>query len=131
NLNITEYISHDERYDWSEEYMHVVYKLWEESWEDNAVLRDIERGIWADPDKVHEINHIGERYSVKGAHQVEPSPQRSPVIFQAGSSPAGRSFAAKHAEMQFISAQTPQAISEYVAASGLEAEGFGRKASDL
>jgi FMN-dependent oxidoreductase (nitrilotriacetate monooxygenase family) len=131
NLGIKQGIEHDARYDWAEEYMHVVYKLWEGSWEDDAVLHDAERGIWADPTKVHTIDHVGERYDVKGPHQVEPSPQGSPMIFQAGSSPAGRAFAARHAEMQFIGASTPAEITAHVTACAAEAASFGRDPSTL
>ncbi len=131
NLGIKDGVEHDARYDWAEEYMHVVYKLWEGSWEEDACLHNIARGIWADPAKVHTIDHVGERYDVKGPHQVEPSPQGSPVIFQAGSSPAGRAFAAKHAEMQFIGASTPADIRAYVDAAAAEAAAFGRNPASL
>ena len=94
--------SHDERYDLADEYLDVVYKLWEGSWEDDAVLRDTERGIYADPAKVHPIDHAGKHFQVAGPHLSEPSPQRTPLLFQAGSSTRGRSFAAKHAECVFI-----------------------------
>ena len=94
--------SHDERYDLADEYLDVVYKLWEASWEDDAVLRDTERGIYADPAKVHPINHVGKHFNVAGPHLSEPSPQRTPLLFQAGSSTRGRRFAAKHAECMFI-----------------------------
>ena len=94
--------SHDERYDLADEYLDVVYKLWEASWEDDAVLRDTERGIYADPAKVHPINHVGKHFNVAGPHLSEPSLQRTPLLFQAGSSTRGRSFAAKHAECMFI-----------------------------
>ena len=94
--------SHEERYDLADEYLEVVYKLWEGSWEENAVLRDTERGIYADPDKVHQINHKGRHFDVVGPHLSEPSPQRTPLLFQAGSSTRGRAFAAKHAECVFI-----------------------------
>ena len=94
--------SHDERYDLADEYLDVVYKLWEGSWEDDAVLRDTELGIYADPAKVHPINHVGKHFNVAGPHLSEPSPQRTPLLFQAGSSTRGRSFAAKHAECMFI-----------------------------
>ena len=94
--------SHDERYDLADGYLDVVYKLWEGSWEDDAVLRDTELGIYADPAKVHPINHVGKHFSVAGPHLSEPSPQRTPLLFQAGSSTRGRSFAAKHAECMFI-----------------------------
>ena len=94
--------SHDERYDLADEYLDVVYKLWEASWEDDAVLRDTELGIYADPAKVHPINHVGKHFNVAGPHLSEPSPQRTPLLFQAGSSTRGRRFAAKHAECMFI-----------------------------
>ena len=94
--------SHDDRYDLAEEYLDVTYKLWEGSWEDDAVLRDKERGVYADPAKIHKINHIGKHYEVAGPHLSEPSPQRTPLLFQAGSSTRGRQFAAKHAECVFI-----------------------------
>ena len=94
--------SHDERYDLADEYLDVVYKLWEGSWEDDAVLRDTELGIYADPAKVPPINHVGKHFNVAGPHLSEPSPQRTPLLFQAGSSTRGRSFAAKHAECMFI-----------------------------
>ena len=93
---------HDERYDRADEYLEVTYKLWEGSWEDDAVLRDTERGMYADPAKIHPINHVGKHYDVAGPHLSEPSPQRTPLLFQAGSSTRGRAFAAKHAECVFI-----------------------------
>ncbi len=94
--------THAERYDLADEYLDVTYKLWEGSWEDDAVLRDTERGIYADPAKIHPINHVGKHYNVAGPHLSEPSPQRTPLLFQAGSSTRGREFAAKHAECVFI-----------------------------
>jgi len=94
--------THDERYDRADEYLDVTYKLWEGSWEDDAVLRDTQRGIYADPAKIHPIHHVGKHYEVAGPHLSEPSPQRTPLLFQAGSSTRGRQFAAKHAECVFI-----------------------------
>ncbi len=94
--------SHVDRYDLADEYMDVTYKLWEGSWEDGAVKRDTESRIYADPAKVHPINHVGEHFKVAGPHLSEPSPQRTPLLYQAGSSTRGRQFAAKHAECVFI-----------------------------
>ncbi|WP_256872924.1 LLM class flavin-dependent oxidoreductase [Candidatus Entotheonella palauensis] len=94
--------SHDERYERADEYLDVTYKLWEGSWEDDAVLRDTQRRMYADPAKVHPIHHAGKHYEVVGPHLCEPSPQRTPLLFQAGSSTRGRQFAAKHAECVFI-----------------------------
>lgn len=99
---------HDERYRWADEYMDVVYKLWEGSWDDGALVQDRDRGIHADYSKVHKINHVGSRYDVEGPHLVAPSPQRTPLLFQAGSSAAGRDFAARNAELQFIITPGPE-----------------------
>ena len=76
---------HDERYRWADEYVDVLYKLWEGSWDEGALLKDRESGVYADSNRIHKINHVGERYQVEGPHLSAPSPQRTPVIFQAGS----------------------------------------------
>ena len=102
NFGLEDELSHEQRYDRAHEYMDVLYKLWEGSWEDGAVVRDVEGGVYTDPEKVHRIDHEGEYFRVAGPHLSEPSPQRSPVLFQAGSSPTGRAFAAKHAEAVFV-----------------------------
>ena len=93
---------HDLRYDIADEYMEVVYRLWEGSWEDDAVVRDRENGVFADPAKVHRVHHEGKYYRVNAIHLCEPSPQRTPVLYQAGASSRGREFAAKHAECIFL-----------------------------
>ena len=100
-------IPHDERYAIAGEFLEVTYKLWEGSWEPGAVLRDRARGVYTDAAKVHPIGHEGRYFSVPGAHLVEPSPQRTPVLFQAGTSPAGREFAARNAELVFASDPRP------------------------
>ena len=101
NLSLSKKIPHDERYDRAYEYLEVVYKLWEKSWEDDAVVRDAKSDTYADPNKVHAINHKGKYFSIPGPHISNPSPQRTPVLFQAGASPKGRDFAAKNAEAVF------------------------------
>jgi len=95
--------SHEERYGRAEDYVAAVYKLWEASWEDDAVLSDKARQIYADPDKVHEIHHHGPYYDVTGPHLTEPSPQRTPLLFQAAQSDVGIEFAGRHAEILFTS----------------------------
>ncbi|MHC6223383.1 LLM class flavin-dependent oxidoreductase [Pseudomonas sp. X10] len=96
---------HDRRYDQADEYLQVLYKLLEGSWDDDAVLNDPQQRIYAQPDKVRKVRHQGEFYKVEGYHLCEPSPQRTPVLFQAGSSPRGLAFAGRHAECVFISGQ--------------------------
>jgi long-chain alkane monooxygenase len=121
---------HDERYAWADEYLDVVYKLWEGSWEDDAVLAD-KSGGYADAGRIHRIDHVGERYRVQGPHLVAPSPQRTPVIFQAGSSPVGRRFAARNAEAQFILSSTPEKTEALIADTRRLAVEAGRAATDL
>ena len=124
---------HDERYDLADEYLEVTYKLWEGSWEDDAVLADTVRGIYADPSKIHQINHTGKHYHVAGPHLSEPSPQRTPLLFQAGSSTRGRSFAAKHAECIFISESKDslQGESNVINDVRSQAKQLGRRPEDI
>jgi FMN-dependent oxidoreductase (nitrilotriacetate monooxygenase family) len=110
NLGLTAQIPHDERYQIADEYLEVCYQLWEASWEPDAVVRDRDRGIFVDPAKVHDIDHEGRYFSVPGPFLCEPSPQRTPVLFQAGASPRGVQFAAAHAEAVFVSGPTPQVV---------------------
>lgn len=93
---------HDERYDRADEYLQVVTKLWEDSWEDGAVVRDAASDTFADPARVHPIRHEGRWFKVTAPHQCEPSPQRTPVLYQAGASERGVTFAARHAEVVFV-----------------------------
>ncbi|MEH7386877.1 LLM class flavin-dependent oxidoreductase [Bacillus sp. JJ1521] len=102
NFGLPEMLKHDARYDLADEFLEVSYKLWEGSWEDNAVIADTTKEILVDPSKVHEINHKGEYFSVEGPHLSEPSLQRTPVLYQAGTSERGKEFAAKHAECVFV-----------------------------
>jgi FMN-dependent oxidoreductase (nitrilotriacetate monooxygenase family) len=115
NMGHSDQLEHDDRYDHADEYLEVLYKLWEGSWEDDAVVRDVERGVFTDPAKVHPINHAGTHYTVPGIHLAEPSPQRTPVIYQAGASPRGRRFAAENAEAIFTAAPTKALLKEAVA----------------
>ncbi|MGR8920470.1 MAG: LLM class flavin-dependent oxidoreductase [Gammaproteobacteria bacterium] len=101
NFGLDEQMEHDERYARAEEYLEVVYQLWEHSWEEDAVVRDVENDVHTDPAKVHEINFAGRYFNVPGPHMCEPSAQRTPVLFQAGQSPRGVRFAAHHAEAIF------------------------------
>jgi FMN-dependent oxidoreductase (nitrilotriacetate monooxygenase family) len=98
NLSMPDLVSHDERYRRAREFVDVTYKLWEGSWDEGAVINDAENAIYADPAKVHEINHAGELFSVEGPFMLEPSPQRTPFLFLAGASDSALDLAAAHAE---------------------------------
>ncbi|OPX08709.1 LLM class flavin-dependent oxidoreductase [Mycobacterium sp. AT1] len=126
NMGQTDQPAHDARYDHADEYLEVLYKLWEGSWEDDAVIRDRERGVFTDPDKVHHIGHAGTHFTVPGIHLSEPSPQRTPVMFQAGASPRGVRFAAENAEAIFTAAPTKEILRETVTTIRRELELAGR-----
>jgi FMN-dependent oxidoreductase (nitrilotriacetate monooxygenase family) len=126
NFGLERMVRHDERYEIAEEYLEVLYKLWESSWEDDAVVRDVERQMYTDPDKVHRIYHEGKYFRVAGPHLSEPSPQRTPVLYQAGTSTRGRAFAAKHAEAVFLGGGTVEKLRDYAADIRRQARSFGR-----
>lgn len=123
--------AHDDRYAAAEDFMSAAYKLWEGSWEAEAVLRDRRSGVFTDPRKVHRIVHDGPYYQVDGIHLSEPSPQRTPVIYQAGASKAGRAFAARHSEAIFVNGQTREIIRNTVADIRRLAKDAGRDPYDI
>jgi alkanesulfonate monooxygenase len=122
---------HDDRYAVAEDYMQVVYKLWEGSWADNAVVADAGKGIFTRPERVRKVRHDGVHYKLDALHISEPSLQRTPVLYQAGSSPSGRAFAARHAECVFISGPSKKVIGPRVAAIRKLASEIGRNPTDI
>ncbi|MER5805646.1 NtaA/DmoA family FMN-dependent monooxygenase [Streptomyces mirabilis] len=102
----------EERYARAVEYMDVVTGLWD-AWEDDAVIADRERGVWARRDKIHTLNHKGEHYRVEGPLFVPRSPQAWPVLVQAGASSSGMDFAAKFAEAVFTVKPTLESAREF------------------
>ncbi len=108
-------MAHDDRYDLAEEYMQVVYALWEGSWDDDAVLYDRASGVYADPLRVRAVHHYGRQYRLDAIHLCEPSPQRTPVLYQAGASDRGREFAARHAECVFVNGSSKANVARLVA----------------
>jgi FMN-dependent oxidoreductase (nitrilotriacetate monooxygenase family) len=123
--------AHDDRYDLADEYMQLVYQLWEGSWDDGAVLRDRQRGVYADPSRVRMIHHHGKQFQVDAMHLSEPSPQRTPVLYQAGSSPRGSRFAATHAECVFLNGQSQPGVKKIVESIRGQAVQQGRAPSDI
>jgi FMN-dependent oxidoreductase (nitrilotriacetate monooxygenase family) len=98
NYGLDHLLPHDERYVMAEEYVSVVKALWD-SWEPGAVVADRESGVLADHTKVHPIHHEGKYFKVRGPLNLPAGPQGHPVLCQAGGSPAGRDFAARHANV--------------------------------
>ncbi|MBI3224170.1 MAG: LLM class flavin-dependent oxidoreductase [Mycolicibacterium cosmeticum] len=131
NVGLSQQYDHDERYDRAQEFLEVTYKLWEGSWENDAVIRDRVRGVYTDPAKVHRIDHDGPFYHVRGPHLCEPTPQRTPVIFQAGASDRGQEFAARNAELVFLGGRDAAEIGRSVASVKQRAEAAGRDPGHL
>jgi FMN-dependent oxidoreductase (nitrilotriacetate monooxygenase family) len=114
---------HDERYDMADEFLELTYRLWD-SWDPDAVVLDLERGIFADGSKVHPVHFEGKYFRSRGPLSSPRSPQGSPVICQAGGSGRGRQFAAQWAETIIALAETPEQMKAYredVRASAVEA----------
>ncbi|MCJ2142647.1 LLM class flavin-dependent oxidoreductase [Methylobacterium sp. E-066] len=123
--------AHDRRYDYADEYLEVLYKLWEGSWDDAAVRRDLAARVFSDPAHIRPVSHHGEFFDVEGYHLSEPSMQRTPVLYQAGASGRGRAFAGRHAECVFISARDRGAARDAVRAIRAEAVAAGRRPDDV
>ncbi|MBV9828113.1 MAG: LLM class flavin-dependent oxidoreductase [Alphaproteobacteria bacterium] len=122
---------HEQRYEIAEEYMQVMYKLWEGGWADDAARRDRQHRVFADPARVRRVTHEGEFYRVDAMHLCEPSPQRTPVLYQAGASTRGRAFAAAHAECVFINGPNPHVVAPQVADIRRRAAANGRDPADV
>ncbi len=110
---------------WTEEYVDVTCKLWEGSWNEDALRLDGRDG------KVHRINHRGPPYQVAGPHPVSPSPQRTPLLFRAGASEADRVFAARNAEAVFLQSPSPAAAGHDIADIRARAARHGRLPQDI
>lgn len=131
NFGHEEVADHGARYEQAEEYVTVLYKLLQGSWEDGAVVRDLERRVYAEPSRVHPIAHEGKYYRVPGIHTNEPSAQRVPVLFQAGTSEDGRSFAARNAEGMFLHPHSVEAAAKVVQDMRRRLRAAGRDEDDL
>jgi len=127
----TEILAHDARYDFADEFLSITYRLWEQSWEDDALLADKDARVFADPAKVHMIEHKGQYLQMRGLHMTDPSPQRTPVLYQAGASARGRIFGATHAECIFINGPSKQGLARTVKDMREAAVSVGRRPDDL
>ena len=124
-------VAHDIRYDIAEEFVTIQYDFWEGSWEDGAARKNREDGVFADPAKVHRVVHEGEYFRVNAVHLCEPSPQRTPVLYQAGASSKGTAFAARHAECVFVVGHNRSRMAQSVANLRKLAVEAGRAPTDI
>jgi len=130
NYGFDEMMEHDERYVRAQEFLDVAFKLWD-SIEPDALVLDRERGIYADPKKVHRIDHRGRYFNVRGPLPALPSPQRRPVVIQAGLSGPGMQLAATYAELQFSTRRTLASMKQHRAALDAALLKAGRKPRDI
>ncbi len=119
--------AHDERYAVAEEFVDVVRGLWD-SWDDDAFIKDKQSGIYADPNKVHMLDHQGQYYSVKGPLNIPRSPQGHPILIQAGSSGPGQDLAARTADVVFTAQQSLAEAQGFYKSLKSRVEKFGRPA---
>lgn len=132
NMVFTQQLAHDDRYAMAEEYIKVIYKLLESSWRDDAVQLNRGKGIYSSPDLIRQIDHDGKFFKAPGPHICQPSPQRTSLLLQAGTSRAGKEFAAQHAEAIFVSAHQPAVCAKNIAEIRYFAhERYGRNPQDV
>ena len=130
NYGFEEMMDHDERYVRAQEFLEVACKLWD-SIEPDALILDREQGIYADPDKVHRIDHRGRYFNVRGPLPALPCPQRRPVIIQAGLSGPGMNLAATYAELQFSTRRTLASMKAHRSTLDAALTSVGRAPRDI
>lgn len=121
---------HADRYARGEEFLDVVFGLWD-SFEDDALLLDRENGWYHDPKKLHQLDHVGEHFQVRGPLNVARTPQGRPVIAQAGGSERGKELAARTAEIAFSLASNIEKNKAFYADVKSRMAKYGRDPSDL
>ena len=114
NFGLEDHLDHAERYRRAREFYDVVTGLWD-SWADDAFIRDVESGVFFDPDKLHTLDHKGEFFSVRGPLHIARPAQGWPLIVQAGGSDAGRQLAAETADAVFAAQRTIEDGREFYA----------------
>jgi FMN-dependent oxidoreductase (nitrilotriacetate monooxygenase family) len=130
NFGSDRHIDRDKRYDRADEFLEVACKLWD-SWDDDALVLDPETPLFADPERVHHIDHKGDWFDVRGPLNVSRPPQGYPVIIQAGASPKGRDFAARWSDVIFCSHASLESAQEFYQDIKGRAERFGRRPEDI
>jgi long-chain alkane monooxygenase len=130
NFGMDKLTEHDLRYDIADEYLEVVCRLWD-SWEPDAVVRDRERGVYADFSKVHTIDFEGKYFKSRGPLNTVRSPQGRPAFVQAGGSPRGREFAAKTADSIIATSTGVEGMKAYRDDVRARAEAHGRDPDDI
>lgn len=130
NFNLDAHRDHADRYERAHEFVDVVTGLWD-SWADDAFLEDKATGQWADPSRVHVLNHVGRHFRVKGPLNAPRPIQGWPVLAQAGSSEAGKDLAARIGELLYTAAQDVDEARAFYADVKARAARHGRQPGQL
>jgi FMN-dependent oxidoreductase (nitrilotriacetate monooxygenase family) len=131
NFGLDGQLAHGDRYARADEFLEVVYRLLEGSWADDAVVADKSVPVWARPGSVRPVHFEGEHFRVHGPALTSPSPQRTPVLFQAGWSPRGREFGARHGEVLLLPKSDPAEIRAGLDDTRARAAALGRVPGDV
>ncbi len=131
NFGLDGEMEHDTRFERADEYLDVLYKLWEGSWDDDAIVADRVGNVYADPARIRPIDHKGTYFTVEGPHLPSPSRQRTPVLFTATASGAGTKFAGKHAEVVFTGGPSTSFLKQTIAGIRAAAVEAGRREDDI
>ena len=91
----------DELFDEAADAVEVVRRLWD-SWEDDAVIRDIATGRYVDRDKLHYIDFAGKHFSVKGPSITPRPPQGQPVVLALAHNAGVYRFTAASADVVLV-----------------------------
>jgi FMN-dependent oxidoreductase (nitrilotriacetate monooxygenase family) len=130
NFGLDKLPPREQRYEMADEYVDLVCKLFD-TWDEDAVVMDRETGTYADYRKVRPVHHEGKYFKVRGPLNTVRSPQGKPVFVQAGGSPRGRAFAARHADSIIAIAVDVAGMKQYRDDVRRHAISFGRDPDDI
>ena len=124
------FLDHADRYQRADEFLTVAREFWD-SWEADAVLADVENGVYVDPDRIRSVEHSGAQFDVRGFATLPAGPQGHPVLLQAGDSAEGRAFGARHADALFTLHGSLEDGQRYYADVKGRAQSYGRDPNQL
>ena len=124
------FLDHIDRYSRAEEFLTVARQFWD-SWEADAVLADVDAGVYADPDRIRSVRHRGPHFDVRGFATLPAGPQGHPVLLQAGDSADGRAFGARNADALFTLHSSLEDGQRYYADVKARAASYGRDPNQL
>jgi FMN-dependent oxidoreductase (nitrilotriacetate monooxygenase family) len=130
NFGLERHIEKAQRYKRAREFTQVVTGLWD-SWDDDAFIRDREKGVFFDIAKMHYLDHVGEHFKVRGPLNVARTPQGRPVVIQAGASEEGKELAAETAEVVFSASSDLSGAKQFYADLKGRMDRFGRHPDTL